>query len=135
MILPGLEIDIVVAGSASGLIRICVPCLRLGRAGVLLVAGLALQHAGKRAAAAVGGELDILKARDRVAEADDKIVAACHYARQVLAVVDLVGHYFHVQSVAAAGIRGLRLVAHDAQLDPLPRPTVEGELIVALVAG
>ena len=54
---------------------------------------------------------------------------------KLAAHVNLVGHHLHVHGLAGSGFTGLRLVAHDAKLQAAARTAVEGELIVALVAG
>src|SRR5205814_1530732 len=78
VILAGGEVDVVMAGSASRPVGIGVPCVRLGRARVLLVAALAPDRAGEGAAATVGGELNRGPVAGIVPESDNVILAACH---------------------------------------------------------
>ena len=72
---------------------------------------------------------------DRLTEADDLVRGSGLHAGQVGAHVDLVDHHLHVHRVAGVGIHRLLAVAGDAQLDRLAAAAVQGEVVVAGVAG
>ncbi len=71
----------------------------------------------------------------RLPVADDLVGGPGLHAGQVGAGVDLVDHHLHVDRVAGVGVPGLLVVAEHAELDIAPAAAVQGELLVAAVAG
>src|SRR5262249_44547110 len=121
MVLPGGEVDVVVTASAGGAARILVPGIRLGGARGGFVARGAAAHVGRKRHGRPGGVAD-------------GVLAARFDTRQVAAGVDLVDHDLEVGR-GTVRVGQLGRMAHDAKFHTAPRAAVEGELVVALVAG
>ena len=120
------EIHSVMTGAARCARRPCQVSHRLGRAGVLLMAGFATADVRR-----------VYHARPiehRSAEAYDSVRTARLNARQFSAGVDLVDHHRQVDRVPGIGIGGLWRVAKHAHFHAAPRPAVRRDLVVAFVA-
>ncbi len=116
-------VDVVVAGTTSDAVLYELPVACVGRVGVgFLVAGFAVSD--------ILREYNVAVVMQPAAEADDRVAVY-----QLLAVVDLVHHHFHVDRVAGVFVGRKRVVTGDAVGHVGARATVELEAIVAGVAG
>ncbi len=113
------EVYVVVARSAGGARRIGEPGIGLRRAVFGIVAGLA--------AADVGGVDHGGEVAHRVLEADNLVRLSALHAGQRAAHVDLVDEDLEIEGIAGVRVGGLRLMAHDAELDIAARTAMRGQ--------
>ena len=111
------EVDIVMARSAGGRGRLVKVCLRLCRSRGLLMARLA--------SADIRRKYDRGVIVDGSVVSDDLIRLSGLHARKRRSHVDLVGHYFQVQSVPGIRVDCLWLMAHYASFHPAAGTTVK----------
>ena len=125
---PGRARVVGVAGQASLLAGLRLPVVTLRRLGV----STGMAH---RAIAQVLREADLGVAVLAVAIAPNRIVLTAGCALEQLASVDFVNHGGEIQVVATVGIGGARVVAHHAELRIDAATTVQGQFLVAAIAG
>src|SRR4051794_36810652 len=112
MMIPGRKIHVIVTCAAGGSAGSCKIIRCLGRALILLVAGLATTR--------VGWMNNGRPIENRSAKPDNLIRLTGLHARQAASHVDLVSHHRKVDRVTRIGINSLRCVAKNAQLNATP---------------